>query len=69
MSATGRPDRSRAGLTPPGQVRAEPLGNGLVLIRIGRTSTEKRFQLSRNEAAELVRMLTRDVLTAAELAL
>lgn len=55
-------------ITAPGIIRAEPHGNGgWWLIRIGRDRGEKRFNLTRNEAAELVRVLTRDVLTAAEL--
>jgi hypothetical protein len=57
-----------AKLTPPGIIRAEPNPNGSWLIRIGRTRGEKRFNLTRNEAAELVRILTRDVVTAAEVA-
>jgi hypothetical protein len=55
-------------ITAPGIITAEPHGNGgWWLIRIGRNRGEKRFNLTRNEAAELVRVLTRDVLTAAEL--
>jgi len=60
-------DRPDIKLTPPGQIRVEPLRNGSWLIRIGRDRGEKRFQLSRAEAAGLVRLLSRDVLTPAEL--
>jgi hypothetical protein len=62
-------DRLDVKITPPGQVRAEPHSDGVWwLIRIGRNRGEKRFNLTRAEAAELIRVLSRDVLSAAEIA-
>jgi hypothetical protein len=56
------------GIPASGAIRIEPHRlSGWYLVRIGRDSGEKRFNIGRNELAELVRVATRDVLTAAEL--
>ena len=52
----------------PGVIEVAPLADGWYSVFIGRRATVKRFNLSRGEAAELVRVLSRDVLTPAELA-
>ena len=48
----------------PGVVRIEALGGGWWHVAIGRDRTVKRFNLTRGEAAELVRVLRAEVLTA-----
>jgi hypothetical protein len=48
----------------PGVVKVEPLGGGWWHVAIGRDRTTKRFNLSRGEAAELVRVLRAEVLTS-----
>jgi hypothetical protein len=47
---------------PPGVIEAEPIGDGWYMVAIGRKRT-KRFNLTRDEAAELVRVLRERVLT------
>jgi hypothetical protein len=55
---------TKASLTPPGVVRVTPSRNGRWLVEIGRERYPKRLNVSRTEAAELVRVLTAEVLTA-----
>lgn len=61
-----RPANSTASVTPPGVIRVTPSRNGRWLVEIGRARYAKRLNVSRAEAAELVRVLTAEVLTAAE---
>jgi hypothetical protein len=49
---------------PTGQVQTEPIGDGWYHVAIGRPKGTKRFNLTRAEAAELVRVLRAEVLTA-----
>jgi len=51
-------------VTPPGVIRVTPSRNGRWLVEIGRAQYVKRLNVSRAEAAELVRVLTAEVLTA-----
>jgi hypothetical protein len=53
----------KAGLTAQGIVRVTPCRNGRWLVEIGRARYVKRLNISRAEAAELVRVLTAVVLT------
>lgn len=51
---------------PTGQVEVAPLGDGWYHVAIGRARVTKRFNLSRAEAAELVRVLRAEVLAEGE---
>jgi hypothetical protein len=48
----------------PGVIEVEPLAGGWFSVFIGRKVTVKRFNVTRGEAAELVRVLSEQVLTA-----
>jgi hypothetical protein len=47
----------------PGMIEVAPLAGEWFSVFIGRKVTVKRFNITRGEAAELVRVLSRDVLT------
>jgi hypothetical protein len=49
---------------PTGVVEVEDCGDGWILVGIGRARNTKRFNLTRGEAAELVRVLSEEILTA-----
>ncbi len=63
-----RREAARPGLArrdvPPGVVEVERAGDQWWLVGIGRDRGVKRFNLTRGEAAELVRVLRERVLTA-----
>lgn len=63
----GLASRPRGGLAarevPPGVIETEALADGWHLVAIGRARSTKRFNLTRGEAAELVRVLREQVLT------
>jgi hypothetical protein len=68
MSAAGKTSAEVAGrMVAPGVIEVAPISDEWYSVFIGRNRGPKRFNLTRAEAAELVRVLTRDVLTAAEL--
>jgi hypothetical protein len=48
---------------PPGVIETEALADGWHMVAIGRDRGTKRFNLTRGEAAELVRVLREQVLT------
>jgi hypothetical protein len=48
---------------PPGVVETEALANGWFMVAIGREHRTKRFNVTRAEAVELVRVLRANVLT------
>lgn len=48
---------------PAGVVEVEPVGDGWWHVAIGRAKRVKRFNITRGEAAELVRVLNECVLT------
>jgi hypothetical protein len=48
---------------PPGVVETEALADGWHMVAIGRERGTKRFNVTRGEAAELVRVLRERVLT------
>lgn len=62
--ATTGQNKTKASLTPPGVIRVTPCRNDRWLVEIGRNQYAKRLNISRAEAAELVRVLTAEVLTA-----
>jgi hypothetical protein len=63
LEARGR----RGGLgvreVPPGVIETEALADGWHMVAIGRDRGVKRFNITRGEAAELVRVLREQVLT------
>jgi hypothetical protein len=65
VSASGA--RPRGGLAerevPPGVIETEALADGWHMVVIGRERGVKRFNITRTEAAELVRVLRANVLT------
>ena len=67
MTAVGRARRPPSALAsrsvPFGVVEVEPIGDGWYHVAIGRAQRTKRLNLSRAEAAELVRVLRERVLT------
>jgi hypothetical protein len=48
---------------PPGVVETEALAGGWFMVAIGREHRTKRFNVTRSEAAELVRVLRERILT------
>jgi hypothetical protein len=48
---------------PPGVIETEALADGWHMVAIGRDRGVKRFNITRGEAAELVRVLREQVLT------
>jgi hypothetical protein len=69
VSAAGKTPAEVAGrMVAPGVIEVAPLDGEWYSVFIGRNRGPKRFNVTRSEAAELVRVLTRDVLTPAELA-
>ena len=48
---------------PPGMIETEALADGWHMVAIGRERGVKRFNITRGEAAELVRVLRERVLT------
>ena len=48
---------------PPGVIETEALANGWYHVAIGRDRTVKRFNITRAEAAQLVRVLREHILT------